>query len=153
MSNISDLLLPPANEVLPESNVFSLGLSVILFGAGGGVSHLTITYDVLDLTIQGPAPQDMFRLVQLEPHCTGTSPSLTGPLPLLVTSGGQDWRPVQICSLDGPLLLPVLTTGDWSGQTGGTNPTRMLCCFEYDWNLKQMSFSNQPPFMVTRTVS
>ena len=44
-------------------------------------SHVNITHNVLDLTVQGPGA----------PPCTG---------PLLVTSGSQDWRPVQTCSLE-----------------------------------------------------
>ena len=64
----------------------SLSLSikgaVVGWGEGGGKSlHVTITIDVSFLTVQGPPP-------------------------LLVISGGQDWRP---CSLEDP--APVLTSG------------------------------------------
>ena len=52
-------------------------VSVILFSGGWGGSHVTITRDAFDLTIQAPPS-------------TGT-PS---PAFLVVTSGGQDWRPV-----------------------------------------------------------
>ena len=36
-----------------------------------GGPHVTITHDALDLTIQGPPP-DMFKLLQLGLHCSGT---------------------------------------------------------------------------------
>ena len=40
---------------LRKGNVFSrFCLSVILSGGGGGVSHVTITYDALDLTVSPP---------------------------------------------------------------------------------------------------
>ena len=32
------------------------------------------------------------------PHCK--TPPVQGPTPLAVTSGGQDWKPVQTCSLE-----------------------------------------------------
>ena len=49
------------------------------------------------------------------PHCT--VPYVQGPSPLLVISRGQNWRPVQTCSLkDPPPSLLVLTPGGWSTQ-------------------------------------
>ena len=91
---------PPAK--LRESNVFShMCLSVCLFTGGGAC--VTITHDTLDFTIPylykapytGPTP------------CTGPfTPEKPHPIPLyrpsLVTSCGQDWRPVQLCSLKEP---------------------------------------------------
>ena len=70
---------------------------------------------------QGPAPS-----VQ------GPSPShpIQGPSPLLVTYIGQDWRPVQTCSLEDLTVQAltfelVLTSGGWLL----THPTGMLFCF------------------------
>ena len=59
---------------------------------------MTITHDALALSIQGPP---------LPPSVQG--PPMF-PALLLVTSGGQDQRPVQTCSLRGSL---VLTSGGW----------------------------------------
>ena len=59
------------------------------------VSHVTITNDTLDLTIQeepirpGPKPPDI-------------RPGRSGHSPLLMTSGGDHWRPVQTCSFGDP---------------------------------------------------
>ena len=67
---------------LRQSNVFNrVCLSVCPQG-----SHVTIAHDALGLTIQKGPP----------------SPALLWPWPLLVTSGGQDQRPVQTCSLGDP---------------------------------------------------
>ena len=63
-------------------------------------SHVTISHDALDLPICHPPVQ-------------GLSPLCTGFCPLLVTSGKEDWTPVQTCSLEdltGPPQL-VLTSG------------------------------------------
>ena len=72
--------------------VFSRGC----LSTGGGGSKVTITYDALDLTVQGPWP--LCRV-----------PSSI----LLVTSGGQDWRPVQTCPLEDITVQPpvLLTSG------------------------------------------
>ena len=60
------------------------------------------------------------------------------PCPLLVTSGGHHWRPVQTFSfgftVQGPNPSPmVLTSGGhqstYSWQAGGTHPTEELSCF------------------------
>ena len=72
-----------------------------------GRSHVTITYDALDLTIQTPLPTQTWDLTVQGLHGHGIplyrNPSLTTWPALLVTSGSQDWGPVQTCSL-GPLL-------------------------------------------------
>ena len=52
-----------------------------------GKSHVTITHDALDLTVQLPTPPPpLYKVQSLGLPCTG----------------GQDWRPVQTCSLKGP---------------------------------------------------
>ena len=57
---------------------------------------MTITQDALDLTVQAPT-----ALLPLPPY--RTMPCLyTGPWPLL----GQDWKPVQICSLEDLTVQP-----------------------------------------------
>ena len=54
-----------------------------------------------------------------------------GPLPtppLLLTSGGQHWIPVQTCSLED--RSPRMTSGNmYSLQAGNMYPTGMLSCF------------------------
>ena len=80
---------------------------------------MAITHDALDLTVQ-------------------TSPLCTGPCPLLVISGGQDWIPVQTCSLGdltvqappphSPTGADIWSVAMYGGRTGGTHPTGMLSC-------------------------
>ena len=64
------------------------------------------------------------------PHCTDTPNTTNTPFqdmkhgtlgaPLLVTSSGHHWRPVQKSSLeDPPLPQLVLTSGAWSQKTYG----------------------------------
>ena len=70
---------------------------------------MTIAHDALDLTIEeppGPAPL-----------CTGTL-----QLPILI-SDGKDWRPVQTCSLEDP----VLTSGRWLLKYIHTVGERAVC--------------------------
>ena len=83
---------PPTK--LREGNVFSRVCPSVSHSVGGEGRgpHVTITHDILDLTIQGPPPGT-------RPHYTGTS--------LLVTSGGQGLNIVQTytvetCSLEDP---------------------------------------------------
>ena len=61
---------------------------------------MAITHNALDLTVQGPmVPSTLWKW------------DLTGQgSPLLVTSGGQDWRSVQTFSLEDSL---VLTSGGY----------------------------------------
>ena len=56
-----------------------------------GGSHVIITHDALDLTVQ-PSPEPTPPL-DMGAHCTGA------PYILLVISGGDHWRHVQTCSL------------------------------------------------------
>ena len=96
--------LLPANEVA-EGNVFS---RVRLSVCSQGRSHATTTHD--------PPP----------PLAQATS--------LLVTSGAQDWRPVQTCSLEDPLQCWHLVAGHWSTdgeRAGGIHPTGMLSSRTY----------------------
>ena len=44
------------------------------------------------------------------PHCTGPPSPGSDPIPLLLTSDGQDWKPVQTCSLEDPLPPLELTS-------------------------------------------
>ena len=56
-----------------------------------GVSHVRNIHDALAITVQAP------------PSVQGLSPSQHPPPhpcnPRIVTSGGQDWIPIQTCSL------------------------------------------------------
>ena len=131
----------------------SVCMSVSLSTRG---SHVTITHNALDFTIQPP----FLCLVTPSPlHGTliyrdqGTW-DLVVQGPLLMTSGDKDWRPVQTCSPQD--LSTVLTSGgkNWRpvqtyspqdpppssaniwwllrhvclAQLGGTHPTGMLSC-------------------------
>ena len=63
-------------------------------------SHVMITQDALDLTIKGnPAPSPLLPLPSPR-HGTALYRDLLCPYSLPVTSGGQDWRPVQTCQLE-----------------------------------------------------
>ena len=68
-------------------------MSVIPWGWGReGNPHVTIIHSALDLNVQGPG-------APLHQTCDMGTPS-PWPTPLLVTSGGYHWRPVQTCSLN-----------------------------------------------------
>ena len=131
-------------------------------------SHVTITHDALDLTIQrplyiqgtpSPGPIPLYR-DQLWPKPPGPAAPCYWHLvatmgdmfkhvhlmtPVVVTSGGQDQRHVQVCSLEDPIVVtfgdndqrhvqtfslkdpPVVTFGGrYSWQAGGMHPTGML---------------------------
>ena len=106
-------------------------------------SHMAITHHALDLTVQGPmVPSTLWKW------------DLTGQgSPLLVTSGGQDWRSVQTFSLEDSLVLT--SGGYWSTygrQAGATHPTRMpsflqrvLTLLEVDSSLEMECLSRLVP--------
>ena len=86
------------------------------------------------------------------PHCTdphsghGTSLDWTST-PLLMTSGGHHWRPVQTCSLQEPPLPTATGTDIWSllkyvrlVQAGRTHSTGMQTCV-FCWNVKVSSLN------------
>ena len=58
-------------------------------------------------------------------------------LPLGLTSGGQDWKPVQTCSLEEPPPPPtnfywhLVTTETRTSQAGSTHSTGMFSCCMY----------------------
>ena len=88
--------------------------------------------------------------LEMGPHCTRITAQGS---PLLVTSGGQDWRSVQTCSLEDPLVLT--SVGYWSPygrQAGATHPTRMpsflqrvLTLLEVDSSLEMECLSRLVP--------
>ena len=75
---------------LREGNVFSRVCLSVCHSLHRG-SHVTITLDALDLTIQWPHGTSLYRK------------------PLLVTSGDQYWRLVQTCSPEDPLFWLIMT--------------------------------------------
>ena len=80
-------------------------------------SHVTITHDASDITMQG-IPN------------SSPPPDMASQTPLLLTSGGQDWRPVQTYSLeDIPSWLP--SSGNWNNRYGQCKRTVsiLLECF------------------------
>ena len=86
---------------------------ILLRGRGG--AHVTITLDEMG-------------------HGTPNIPEMRRiPIPLLLTSGGHHWIPVQTCSLEDPPPL-LLTSRDghrntYGWQVGCTHPTLMLPCY------------------------
>ena len=89
-------------------------------------------------TTPPPPPPDM------GPCCTGITPALSLPL-LLVASGGQDWSPIQICSLEGP--PPVLTSGGSQSpngrQAGRTHPMECFLFVSNNfWSDHKWMFNN-----------
>ena len=116
---------------LQEGNVFR---HVWLFTDG---SHVTITHDALNFTIEEPPgpghpPGHGTSLYQdppaphmdMRPHCMET------PAPhLLLTSGGQDWRSVKTVSLENS-PHPVLTSGGYC-STYSWQPSRPYASY---WN-------------------
>ena len=82
--------------------------------------------------LPGPLNRDPSSLALL---CTGTpSPSHA---PLLVTSGAQDQRLIQSCSLEDPLLLVTSSGQDWGPiQTHSLQNSLVLTCG--GWLLKHV---------------
>ena len=112
-------LPPPCGKVM-FSQVSACD-SVLVGGQGG--PHVTITHDALDFTVQPSQSR----------HGTWGTPQ-PKTRPLLVTSHGHHWRPVQTCPLDlivhrDPLPMVLTTGGDpstYAWQAGGMHPTGML---------------------------
>ena len=80
---------------LREANVLSRVCLSVYLSTGGGVPCVTITHDALNLSIQRPLAALVSPSVHRHPQ---PRPCTEGPQ--LVTSAGQDWRPVQTCSLE-----------------------------------------------------
>ena len=108
---------------LREGNVFSCVCPWVRLSVCHKVSHVSIrsNSDALDSSLQTSTG-----------HQTWDPPT-----PLLVTFGGEHWRPLQICSFNDP--LPATCGGghwNWSAiswQLGGTHPTGMISflCYVY----------------------
>ena len=87
----------------------SVRQSVILSTRGEGESHVVITHDALDFTVQPWTPTAPLpaQPLGMGPHCTESHPRhgfspYKDPRLLQVISGGHHWRPVQNCSLQDP---------------------------------------------------
>ena len=63
--------------------------------------------------------------------------------PLLVTSGGHHWRPVQTCSFE-DTPPPVLTSdgqqSTYGWKLGGTHPTGILSCYHLNLPTRLIHF-------------
>ena len=102
VKNVKWMLVYFPLTMLREGDVFSWCLCLYPRGRGG--SHVTTTLNALDLTVQDLSPQPWLQLHPLDirhltpkptpPHIRHRTPTD----PLLVTSGGHHWRPVQTCS-------------------------------------------------------
>ena len=57
-----------------------------------------------------------------------------GTYPLLLTTGGHYWRPIQTCTLEDLALQVLVPSGGhkntYSWQADGTHPTGMFSCFK-----------------------
>ena len=82
----------------PQTKLWEANVSVVSVCPQG--SHVTITHDALEFTVQAqsiPLTWDSPAPVRPPPEMTHWGP----PSPtLLLTSDGQDWKPVQTCSLE-----------------------------------------------------
>ena len=52
------------------------------------------------------------------------------------TSGAQNWKPVQACSPEDPLISADIWKYIWLAQAGGTHPTARLSCLV--WGMEIM---------------
>ena len=81
-----------------------------------------------------PLPEPRQHLPPPPPcQCQTWTYPLSPTSPLLGTSGGHNWRPVQFFSLEPPPPPPVLTSDGWSTcgcQAGSTHTTGMIYCFQ-----------------------
>ena len=77
---------------------------------------MTINHYALGLTMQGP------------PSVQDPAASVPAACPLLETFVGQDWRPVQPCSLKVPPPRLLTSDGLYTTSKGATHPTGMLSC-------------------------
>ena len=78
--------------------MFSL-VSVCLFTE----AHVTITHDALDINVEGPMALAL-PLPSGHQKWDLSHPPLPQACALLMKPDGQHWRPVQTCSLEGPLI-------------------------------------------------
>ena len=97
---------------------------------------MTITHDALNLTVLGPGP----------PLYKPCPPNRTLD-PLLVTSGGQDWIPVQNCSPEDLTAQPppplLLTSDGWLRIVGSSR-------YSSYWNGFFYTVCLQPAYAVGR---
>ena len=128
VKNVKWMLVYFPLTMLREGDVFSWCLCLYPRGRGG--THVTTTLNALDLTVQDLSPQPWLQLHPLDirhltpkayppPHIRHRTPTD----PLLVTSGGHHWRPVQTCSAQ-----LVATEARMVGKRVVQNPTGMLSC-------------------------
>ena len=82
---------------------------------------MTVTRDALDLTIEGLPPPSPGPLLYRDPLAVTllAKPAELFKLVHLRTSGGQDLRLVQMCSLEDPPRPPVLTSSGYCTTYGG----------------------------------
>ena len=106
--------------------------------SGGGVGTSHVSWDRFPPL---PWTSDLGTYLHIRPGDLCATPwhqTWDLPPPLLLTSGGHHWRPVQTCSLeDLPLPQPVLKSSGghrnmYSWQMGGTHPIGMLSCYYLD---------------------
>ena len=124
--------------------MFSVVFVCHAFCPQAGRSHMTITSDALELTVQG-FPLDMGPQGPLAPlpsghGLLGTSPG-PSPNPLLVTSGGHHWRLVKPFYFRSP-LLGLTSGGRWSRYGQRKQAVHILLeCFLVLLMISHYSFS------------
>ena len=131
---------------LREGNVFTSVSFILFMGRGSSCDHCPWCVGTwyLPLLPIGPSPDTRHGTYNLAP--------------LLLTSGGHHWRPVQTCSLENipPPLISVLTSSGghentYSWQAGITHPIGMLSLL-YDFGQKpyqQLLTSNEKSFDIS----
>ena len=102
-------------------------------------SHMTIAHDVLGLTIQDPHFLAPWTGTPQPWPCSVQGPSSPSHAPLLVTSGAQDQRLIQSCSLEEPLLL-VTSSGQDCGPIQTHSLEDSLVLTSGGWLLKHVWF-------------
>ena len=115
---------------LQEGNIFS---RICHSAQVAGGPHVTIT--MMHWTslyrLPGPGPLLDIRYMAPSPVPSTSDIDPPGPGPLLMTSGGHHWRPVQTCSLEDPPTgtdIKLRHQSMYSWQAGSTHPPGMLSC-------------------------
>ena len=95
-----------------------------------GGPHVTVTHNALDLTVLWPTPSHSLNTPQPGPPPSHLNMRLTTPgfALLQVPSGFHNWRPIQTCSFQDPILVLTSSGEVCTVGTSGMHRTGMLSC-------------------------